>query len=76
MKRVVALGLLTCIAACNNGFGRHLSVSGQIEGVTVRAGSRTGGRVSEVLVQEGDAVKKGDILVRLEAHEAQARVAA
>jgi multidrug resistance efflux pump len=53
-----------------------LRVTGQIEAVTIAAGSRVGGRVSEVLVAEGDRVKQGEVLVRLESAEAEAMVAA
>lgn len=75
MKRfcLIVLILWTGCSPNNNGV---LSVSGQIEGVSVSPGSRMGGRVDEVLVQEGGRVKKGDVLVRLEADEAEARVAA
>jgi HlyD family secretion protein len=44
--------------------------------VTVQAGSKVGGRVAERLVEEGDCVSKGDVLVRLESAEADAAVAA
>ncbi|MEX2016487.1 MAG: biotin/lipoyl-binding protein, partial [Candidatus Hydrogenedentales bacterium] len=53
-----------------------VAVTGRIEGMTVRPGSRIGGRVAEVPVAEGDSVAAGDVLVRLEATEAQAGVAA
>ncbi|QEG34544.1 HlyD family secretion protein [Bythopirellula goksoeyrii] len=41
-------------------------VSGFIEAEEIRLGSRVGGRVQEVLVEEGAAVKAGQLLVRLE----------
>lgn len=43
-----------------------LRVSGFIESHEIRIGSRVGGRVAEVLVEEGDTVKAGEPLVRLE----------
>ena len=43
-----------------------LHVSGFIEAHEVRVGSRVGGRIAEVPAKEGDHVKKGDILLRLE----------
>lgn len=61
---------------CGNGNGDPLDVAGQVEAVRVSAGTRVGGRVSEVLVDEGDRVERGDVLVRLEADEAQAVLAA
>lgn len=68
--------LLALLAACSGDAKHHLLVTGQIEGVTADAGSKLGGRVTEVLVREGDAVNKGDILVRLETDEAAAKLAA
>ncbi|MFN0198873.1 MAG: HlyD family secretion protein [Planctomycetaceae bacterium] len=41
-------------------------VSGLIEADEIRLGSRIGGRVKQVLAEEGDAVHPGDLLVELE----------
>ncbi|TWU29420.1 HlyD family secretion protein [Bythopirellula polymerisocia] len=41
-------------------------VSGFIEAEEIRLGSRVGGRVQEVLVEEGSPVEAGQLLVRLE----------
>ena len=41
-------------------------VSGMIEAEEIRLGSRVGGRVQEVLVEEGQQVEREQILVRLE----------
>ncbi len=52
------------------------TVSGFIEADEVRVGSRVGGRVAEVLVEEGDVVKPGQVLFRLDPfdlHEQLAR---
>ncbi|MBN2296774.1 MAG: efflux RND transporter periplasmic adaptor subunit [Pirellulales bacterium] len=43
-----------------------MKVSGFIEAHEIRLGSRVGGRVAKVLVEEGDAVKAGQVLVELE----------
>ncbi len=43
-----------------------LMVSGFVESDEIRLGSRVGGRVSKVYVEEGQAVQKGDVLVQLE----------
>lgn len=43
-----------------------LVVSGFVEADEVRVGSRVGGRVAEVLVREGDAVKQGAVLYRMD----------
>ena len=57
--------------------------SGEIEGTVVQLSSRVGARVLEVKVREGQAVKAGDLLVRLDCAdpaaalaEAEARLAA
>ena len=56
--------------------------SGEIEGTVVELSSRVGARIVEQPVREGQAVKKGDLLLRLDcadpdaaAAEAQARLA-
>lgn len=68
-----------CVVAlfgCDGNKGGPIEVTGQIEAVTVAVGSRVGGRVSEVLVEEGAQVKQGDVLVKLETNEAEAAIAA
>jgi multidrug resistance efflux pump len=75
MKRLLFL-LTVALAGCTGNGDRSVDVTGQIEAVTVEAGSRVGGRISEVPVAEGDHVKQGDVLVRLESAEADALVAA
>ena len=75
MKQVCLFSLIV-VVGCTNGNNNALDVTGQIEAVTVGAGSRVGGRIIEVLVQEGARVKQGDVLVRLESSEADAAVTA
>jgi len=56
-----------------------LKVSGFIEADEIRVGSRVGGRVLKVAVEEGSVVKAGDTLVELEAfnlYELKAQAAA
>ncbi|EAQ82393.1 HlyD family secretion protein [Blastopirellula marina] len=57
---------------------RHepLKVSGYIEAEDIRLGSRVGGRIAEVLADEGDRVEKGQILVRLEPFDLNEQLAA
>ncbi|MBI1901235.1 MAG: HlyD family efflux transporter periplasmic adaptor subunit [Planctomycetia bacterium] len=43
-----------------------LKVSGFIESDEIRVGSRVGGRVAKVTVEEGDEVKQGTVLLELE----------
>lgn len=53
-----------------------MEVSGTIEATTIGVGSRVGGRIADVLVDEGDVVKANDVLIRLECGEQEAAVAA
>ncbi|PQO35371.1 HlyD family secretion protein [Blastopirellula marina] len=57
---------------------RHepLKVSGYIEAEDIRLGSRVGGRIAEVLADEGDRVQKGQVLVRLEPFDLKEQLAA
>ncbi|MBN1852492.1 MAG: efflux RND transporter periplasmic adaptor subunit [Pirellulales bacterium] len=48
-------------------------VSGFIEAHEIRLGSRLGGRVAKVLVEEGDAIQAGQILIELEPFDLLAR---
>jgi multidrug resistance efflux pump len=50
-----------------------LRLPGVVEIQEVRLGSKIGGRVAEVLVAEGDLVKAGQVLVRLETPELEAQ---
>jgi HlyD family secretion protein len=51
-------------AACQPGDG-NIRASGTIEATQVTVSARVGGDVREVKVEEGDRVKKGDVLARL-----------
>ena len=70
MKQIIPLVLLLAIAGSLLVYSRHRPepqvVSGTIEAHEIRVGSRVGGRVAEVTVEEGQQVIKGDVLLRLE----------
>ena len=53
--------------------GRGITASGTIEATEADLGFQVAGRVEDVLVQEGDAVVKGDVLAHLEQDELRAR---
>jgi len=53
-----------------------LVVSGFVEADRIRVGSRVGGRVAVVAVEEGDRIAKGDVLLELEAFDLIERRAA
>lgn len=54
---------------------RSLVVSGFVEADEIRLGSRVGGRVASVHVEEGQPVKRGDVLVELEPFDLREREA-
>lgn len=58
-----SLWLATCAARPANG---PIAASGFIEGDEVAIASAIGGRVTEVLVEEGDEVATGQVLIRLD----------
>ena len=49
--------------------------SGEIEGTSVDLSSRVGARIVELRVREGDPVKRGDLLLRLDCADPQAQLA-
>jgi len=65
---VVALGVAGCKPRQESN-----SVSGTIETDEARVASRYGGRVERVLVQEGDPLTNGQVLVEIDAAELRAR---
>jgi len=64
----LAAGLPGCETAPDNRFG------GYVEAEKIEVGSKVGGRVAEVLVDEGDEVAKDQLLVRFETDELQAEL--
>lgn len=83
MNRAIRSGLVVIIslmaASCGStgfGFGSEAeaSYSGTIETREIRVGSKVGGRVAEVLVREGEEVKAGQGLVRLDVAELKAQL--
>lgn len=54
---------------------RPLVVSGFVEADQIRVGSRVGGRVSEVIAEEGRHVKSGEVLYRIDPFDLQERLA-
>jgi multidrug resistance efflux pump len=79
-KMIVIVGVLLAGAAVALGFfwpfgdgSGTLRLPGVVEIQEVRLGSKIGGRVAEVFVHEGDMVKTGETLVRLDIPELRAQ---
>lgn len=69
MKRFLILAL--ALAACSGDDGTL--ASGTVEATEARLGFSSPGRLAEVLVREGDAVRQGQVLARLDAADLEAR---
>lgn len=70
---VVLVGL--CFLIYQKGRQPDVVVSGVLEGDQIRVGSRVGGRVAEIFVDEGQALKAGDPIFRLEPFDLMERLA-
>lgn len=51
-----------------------IELSGRIEGYPTDVGAKVGGRVNSVTVREGERVRRGDVIVRLDDAEIQAQL--
>ena len=73
----VAIALVGAVAGWKYFSSRQpadrLLFSGTIEADEIHIGSRVGGRIAAVLVQEGQPVRQGQALVRFEAYDLQSR---
>ena len=67
---VTALMVLAVVASCRSKDpNQPLILNGRIEAPQVDLGPKVTGRIVEVLVREGDRVKAGDVLIRLDLGE-------
>jgi HlyD family secretion protein len=64
-----AIGAYTYLRITNNSSMKIIHVSGNIEATEVRLSFQVPGKISELLVDEGYAVKKGQIVARLDKEE-------
>ena len=78
---LLGIDLVVLVVAAGLGFywpfgngDRELRLPGVVEMREVRLGSKVGGRVAEVLVEEGEVIGPGKVLVRLEAPEIKAQL--
>lgn len=78
VRRFIPLIVIAVIASIYGAYALYQSRrpyewSGTVEARTIAVGSRTGGRVKEVLVREGDTVKAGQPIVVLETGDLEAQ---
>jgi len=79
-KRLIPLGIIGVLVAGGIYLDRQRSarqslLSGVFESQPTRLSSRIGGRVKEIKVREGDAVKEGDVLIVFESEIGQEEAA-
>src|SRR5215510_5719407 len=78
-KILLGIGLVASVVAASGCWwllgarDTGLRLQGTVEVQEVRLGSKIGGRVEEVLIREGDLVRPGQVLVRLETPELEAQ---
>ena len=66
MKRLALSLLLVVAAACNRGSDAPPRASGYVEATDVRVSAEVGGRIVELLAEEGKRVNSGDVIARLD----------
>jgi HlyD family secretion protein len=79
-KRILALAggialAAASLVACGRGKGGSLSTSGNIEATEVQLSFRVQGRMAERFVDEGDRVKAGQVVARLDSSDLKQQVA-
>ena len=72
---IVAAALALLPAACKRGNGESLKLSGNIEAIPVELSFRVGGKVLERPVDEGQVVREGQLIARLDARDLEQQVA-
>ncbi len=70
---IVAVGAVALLLVRHRNSGQTLVVSGTVEATEAQLGFQTPGRIEAIMVHEGDMVKAGDELARLDRAELQAR---
>src|SRR6476659_5276855 len=80
MKRFMPLILLAVLGGAYLAYkhylaGRPFEWAGTVEARTVTVGSRTGGRIAKLNVQEGDRVAAGQLLITLETGDLEPQIA-
>lgn len=63
---IIAFVLLVSISGCGKSSNDELSASGTVEATEVRINSEVGGKLTDMLMDEGSVVKKGEVLARID----------
>lgn len=72
MRMRWAIVLVVLTAACNNDQpSNSLRVSGHVEATEVQVAAEVAGRLVELRVDEGDRVKRGDVIARLDTRDTE-----
>jgi len=68
MRRIlIIVSCLTALVACRGDVDpTHLVASGHVEATDIRLATKVAGRIAEVAVDEGDSVKAGQVLAKIE----------
>ena len=79
MKKVISIAVILIAAVFCTAFSlrrhsSHLTASGVLEARNISVGSKVGGRISQVLVSEGDHVEPNQVLVAFDSAELQAQL--
>lgn len=71
----LTLASVVLLAACGNGHDNAIHASGHIEATEVRLAAKVGGLLLELPFHEGDAVKAGSVIARLDTSDAEHQLA-
>src|SRR5690606_19876041 len=76
MKKIICLlGITLSLAACSNKSKVAQVIQGKVERDEIAVVGKIAGRIDQILVREGDFVKKGDTLAVLDIPEVEAKKA-
>jgi HlyD family secretion protein len=72
MRCALIVATVALVTGCRNASApTEVRASGHVEATEIRLAPEVGGRVSELLVKEGDLVHTGDVILRLDPRDAQ-----
>lgn len=70
---VIVAGAATWKYLSSRAASDELVLSGTVEADEIHIGSKVGGRIAEVLVREGQTVKRGDVILKFESFDLDAK---